>query len=96
VGHLGKNEASISEALIQSLMKEYPSLQRRYGYTGSDWRRTMTINLSHQRNPLIAWDINVSVTAGKREKIANVLVEVGGIRVLDENVIPHLALGKRR
>ncbi len=56
----------------------------------------MTINLTHQRNPLIAWDINVSVTADKGEKITHVLVQVAGIRVWDESVIPPAGSWQRK
>jgi hypothetical protein len=38
----------------------------------------MDIDIGHQRNPLMGWDITVLVTADKAETISAVRVEVNG------------------
>ena len=55
----------------------------------------MTIDVSHQKNPAIGWDVNTVVTADKREKIAHVVIRVNGIPECNEDVSPAASSWKK-
>lgn len=44
----------------------------------------MTIELKHERNTAMGWDIDVIVTASDDEEIADIKVTVNGFSVYDE------------
>ena len=48
----------------------------------------MQINTIHTRNPLARWDIDITVTAENKEKIAHVRVDVNDFTEDDEDVSP--------
>ena len=49
----------------------------------------MTIDLAHDKDPLIGWNIQMKATAGKGERIAAVRIAVNGFDVLDKKVDPY-------
>ena len=55
----------------------------------------MDIEIDHQKNPLMGWDITVLVTADKAETISAVRVEVNGFHEVNENVNPPVNKWKR-
>lgn len=55
----------------------------------------MDIEINHQKNPLIGWDITVVVTAANDETISAVRVEVNGFPEVSENVNPPVKKWKR-
>ena len=53
-------------------------------------RRNMKVTISPERNPLIGWDITVSVDAGEGGKIAAVEVRVNDFREVNDSFDPPL------
>ena len=46
----------------------------------------MNIDLSHMRNPVIGWDIQVTVKADVDEKIASARIDVNGFPEFDQQL----------
>lgn len=50
----------------------------------------MDIELSHSRNPLLGWDIQVTVKANAGETIASARIDVNGFPKFDQQISPPL------
>jgi hypothetical protein len=48
----------------------------------------MDIDIGHERNPLMGWDVTVVVNADKSEKITFVRIDVNGFPEVKESVDP--------
>lgn len=48
----------------------------------------MNIDLSHSRNPLIRWDIQVTVKADTGETITSARIDVNGFPEFDQQISP--------
>lgn len=45
----------------------------------------MQIDIKHQRNPALGWDVDVTVSAENKETITHVRVEINGFTRCDES-----------
>jgi hypothetical protein len=48
----------------------------------------MTIDITHTKDPLAGWDVDVTVAAEGKETIARVQIEINGFSKCDEQVSP--------
>lgn len=50
----------------------------------------MKITITHARNPLVGWDINVTADAGEAEKISYAEIRINDFRDVREDLEPPL------